>query len=362
VGICVSKVKKALENLNIQGEIIVVDNGSTDKSAAIAQKEGARVVFESEKGYGSAYLRGFKEAMGYIIIMGDADNTYDFSQIGRFILPLKEGYDFVIGSRFKGKIEKGAMPWLNRYIGNPILSGILRFFFKTEISDAHCGMRAFTKKAYKKMRLHSLGMELASEMIITALRENLKIKEIPINYSLRKGESKLIPVRDAWRHFSFMLIYSPTWLYLFPGLILFTVGLVLLFSLLYGPIVLLGHQWDTHIMVLASLSSILGIQIIMLGLFAKTFGVISSFLNEDKILSFIWRHFKLEKGILIGVSLLTFGFVFNLLIFNEWVMKHFGPLERVREAILGATFLIIGIQVVFSSFFLHMLGMKIKKD
>jgi len=360
VGICVRQAKETLNKFNIKGEIIVVDNGSSDNSVAIAQKEGARVVFEPEKGYGSAYLKGFSEAKGQIIIMGDSDNSYDFSQIGEFIKPLKEGYDFVIGSRFKGKINKGAMPWANKYIGNPILSGTLRLFFNTYISDAHCGIRAFTRKAYRKMDLHSIGMEFASEMVIAAIRESLKIKEIPITYSIRKGKSKLIPIRDAWRHFSFMLIYSPTWLYLFPGLALFIVGLSLMFTLLYGPAVILGHQWDVHIMVLSSLLSILGVQIIMLGLFAKTFGVISGFLKNDKTLSLIWKYFKLERGIFIGIVLFLFGFVFNLLILSEWTIKHFGPIERVREAVLAATLIIIGIQTVFSSFFLHMLGMKTK--
>jgi len=360
VGLCVRKAKKALDNLGIKGEIIVVDNGSTDRSVEIAQREGARVVFAQEKGYGSAYLTGFKEAKGDILIMGDADNTYDFSQIGKFILPIKEGYDFVIGSRFKGKIKEGAMPWANRYIGNPILSGILRFFFKTNVSDSHCGFRSFTKRAFRKMELHSLGMEFASEMVIAAIRENLKIKEIPITYLQRKGRSKLVPLRDAWRHYSFMLIYSPTWLYLLPGLILFISGIVLSFLILFESIVIFGHLWDTHFMVLASLFSILGVQIIMLGLFAKTFGVLSGFLKEDKVLKFLWKYFKLEKGISIGIILFVFGFIFNLLILKEWLIRDFGPLERVGEAILGATFIIIGIQTIFSSFFLHMLGMRTK--
>ena len=362
IGICIRKAKKAFADLNINGEVLVVDNGSTDRSVEIAQQEGARVVSEPERGYGSAYLKGFKEAKGDILIMGDADNTYDFSQIGRFLLPIKEGYDFVLGSRFKGKIRQGAMPWANRYIGNPILTGILRFFFKTTITDAHCGMRAFTKKAYRKMQLHSLGMEFASEMVIAALREGLKIREIPITYNLRKGESKLIPVRDAWRHFSFMLIYSPTWLYLTPGVVLFLAGVVSMFLLLYGPFALFGREWDIHIMVVASLFSILGSQIIMLGIFAKTFGVVSGFLKEDKVLQFLWKYFKLEKGIFVGVVLFTFGFIFNVLILKEWFLRHFGTLERVREAIFGSTFIIIGIQAFFNSFFLHMLGIKIKRD
>lgn len=362
VGICIRKAKKAFEDLDITGEVLIVDNGSTDRSVEIAQREGARVVFEPEQGYGSAYLKGFKEAMGEILIMGDADNTYDFSQIGKFIIPLKEGYDFVIGSRFLGTIQEGAMPWANRYIGNPILSGILRFFFKTNISDAHCGMRAFTKKAYRKMRLHSLGMEFASEMVVAAIREKLRIREIPISYHLRKGESKLVPVRDAWRHLSFMLIYSPAWLYLMPGIILFLGGVVFLFLFLYGPVQFFGREWDMHIMVMASLSSILGVQIVMLGMFAKTFGVVSGLLQHDRTLQFLWKYFKLEKGIFIGIVLFTFGLFFNLLILKEWIDRHFGSLERIREAILGATFIIIGIQAFFHSFFLHMLGIRFKRN
>jgi len=210
------------------------------------------------------------------------------------------------------------------------------------------------------MELHSLGMEFASEMIIAAMRENLKIKEVPIDYACRRGESKLRPVADAWRIISFSLIYSPTWLFLVPGLLLFGFGVVFQFLILTEQAVLLGHKWDVHIMTVASMCSILGIQIVMLSLFAKTFGVIHGFLKEDKVLRFLWTHFKLEKGILIGFILAIMGLVFNFFILRLWILQDFGSLEKVREAIFNSSLIIAGIQIIFSSFFLHMLGMKTK--
>jgi len=358
VGICVKKAKKALEDLGLSGEIIVVDNGSTDNSAQVAQEAGAKVVFEPERGYGSAYLRGFREAQGQILIMGDADNSYDFLQIEKLISPLKDGYDLVIGSRFKGRIRKGAMPFANRYIGNPFLSLVLKILFKVKISDGQSGFRAFSRQAYQKMELHSLGMEFASEMVIAAIRENLKIKEVPIDYSCRKGQSKLNPIQDAWRIISFALIYSPDWLYLIPGLLFFLGGAYFLILIMQGKAIILGHKWDIHIMALASMFSVVGVQIILLGLFAKTFGVIVGFLKEDKLLEFLWQYFKLEKGIFIGTLLVILGMLINFLILRQWVAQGFGPLERIREAIIASTLIIIGIQIIFSSFFFHMLGMK----
>lgn len=210
LGTCIEKAQNTLKSLNIQGEVVVADNGSTDTSIEIAERLGARVVHQSTRGYGAAYLAGFAAAQGQYIIMGDSDDTYDFTDLERFITPLQDGYDFVIGNRFKGKILPGAMPWANRYIGNPILSGMLRVFFGTYISDSHCGMRAFTIDAYKRMDLKTTGMEFASEMVIKAVQTELKILEIPITYHPRGGESKLNAVRDAWRHIRFMLKHKLT--------------------------------------------------------------------------------------------------------------------------------------------------------
>jgi glycosyltransferase involved in cell wall biosynthesis len=227
VGSCIRKVAAFFKKNNLKGEILVVDNGSADSSARIAHNEGARVIMEPARGYGAAYLRGFREANGRYIAMADADDTYDLAQIGDFLKPLQQGYDMVIGSRFKGKMHRGAMPWANRYIGNPILTGLYKLFFKTDLTDIHCGMRSFTRQAYQRLNLHCLGMEFASEMMLEALRKKIKIKEIPIEYYPRKGSSKLRPIKDAWRHLRFMLLFCPAWLYLIPGVCIATGGFLL---------------------------------------------------------------------------------------------------------------------------------------
>ncbi len=208
LGICIEKAQRTLEVLGVQGEVIVADNGSTDTSVSLAENLGARVVYQPLRGYGATYLAGFATTRGKYIIMGDSDDTYDWTDLERFIIPLQNGYDLVIGNRFKGEILPGAMPWTRRYIGNPILSGILRVLFGTHISDSHCGMRSFTSNAYEQMELQTTGMEFASEMVIKAVQANLKILEIPITYHPRDGESKLNPIKDAWRHLRFMVTYK----------------------------------------------------------------------------------------------------------------------------------------------------------
>ena len=220
IGPCIEKAREGIRRLGLHGEIIVCDNGSTDRSVEIATRLGARVFHERRKGYGSAYMRGISEARAEYIIMGDSDDTYDFADLEPFLKPLREGYELVMGSRFSGTILPGAMTFSHRYIGNPVLSGILKLFYRVDISDAHCGMRSFTKDAYARMRLQTTGMEFASEMVINAGRERLKIAEVPITYYPRKGESKLETWRDGWRHLRFMLLYSPTHLFLLPGLLL----------------------------------------------------------------------------------------------------------------------------------------------
>ena len=205
LGACIKKTQCTLETIGIQGEVIIADNGSTDNSAAIAKRFGASVVHQPLRGYGAAYLAGFAAARGQYLLMGDSDDTYDFTDLERFITPLHEGYDLVIGNRFKGKMHKDAMSWARRYIGNPILSGLLRLLFRTDIGDSHCGMRSFTADAYKRMALQTTGMEFASEMVVKAVQAELKILEIPINYAPRAGESKLHPLPDAWRHIRYLL-------------------------------------------------------------------------------------------------------------------------------------------------------------
>lgn len=260
IGICIEKALKALDTLGVSGEVVIRDNGSTDRSIEIARAYGDRVVIvhEAERGYGSAYLKGFETARGRHILMGDSDDTYDLSELNRFLETLREGYDLVIGNRFKGHILPGAMTWSHRYIGNPVLSGILNLFFRTGIGDAHCGMRAFTRSAYERMHLQTTGMEFASEMIINASKAGLRMTEIPITYYPRRTRSKLNSLSDGWRHLRFMLLYSPTWLFLFPGSILFGLGILILLLLLPGPFLIAGHAYDIHFMVLGSMLALLG--------------------------------------------------------------------------------------------------------
>jgi glycosyltransferase involved in cell wall biosynthesis len=355
IGTCINKIKDVFLKEGISGEIIVADNGSVDKSIEIARALGAKVVGESRKGYGAAYLRGLREAHGKYIVIADSDNTYDLYDIPKFITSLKDGYDFVIGSRFKGNIQKGAMSWTHRYIGNPILSGVCRLFFRTRLSDIHCGMRAFTLDAYRKMRLMALGMEFATEMVVAALENRLKIYEIPINYHPRKGKSKLMPLADAWRHIRFMLLYCPVWLYFFPGMIGFVIGISILFLLLGGPFLFLHHYWNTHLMIFSSTLSIFSYQIINLGVYAHTYAIRQGFLRYDNFTLFFKKRFNLEKGIIIGGVVTFSGVTVLFFIFMEWLSKGFGELQRIRESILAMTLIVIGLQTIFSSFFISLL-------
>jgi glycosyltransferase involved in cell wall biosynthesis len=357
---CIQKIKEEFHKLNIFGEIIVVDNGSSDSSSDIARSEGAIILFEPLKGYGSAYLRGLKEAKGRYIIIADSDDTYDFHDIPAFLQKLRGGCDFVIGSRFKGKIKRGAMSWTHRYLGNPILSGMCRLFFRTSLSDIHCGMRAFTSEAFHKMQLESLGMEFATEMVVSALQEKLNICEVPVDYHPRKGKSKLEPLSDAWRHIRFMLLYCPVWLYFIPGAIGFISGLSLTILLLNGPVFFLGRYWDLHVNIFASAICILSYQILNLGIYAHTYAINQGFLKFDRFTNFLQRYFKLERGLLAGAAIFLSGLLINIFIFIEWFSKDFGSLYRIRESILATTLLVIGLQTIFSSFFVSLLFLRRK--
>ncbi len=362
IGICVNKIRTVFIREGIRGQIIVVDNGSIDRSREVAVAAGAEVISEAQKGYGAAYLAGLAQAKGKYIIIGDSDNTYDFYDIPKFLKPLGQGYDFVMGSRFKGGMQKGSMSWSHRYIGNPILSGLCRLFFRTRLSDIHCGMRAFTAEAYKKMELMTLGMEFATEMVVSALRTNLKIYEIPISYHPRTGVSKLSPLADAWRHIRFMLLYCPLWLYFVPGLTGFIVGIMALLLLSRGPFLFLGHYWDIHFMAFASMLCILSCQVLHLGVYAHTYAIRQGFLKYDKVTLFFKEHFNLERGIILGGAVFLVGATINLFIFIEWFSRHFGELSRLRESILGMTLLVIGIQTIFSSFFISLLFLERRRN
>ncbi|MFA5356657.1 MAG: glycosyltransferase family 2 protein [Candidatus Omnitrophota bacterium] len=361
IGFCIKKIEELFAREGIAGEVIVADNGSVDRSVEIAGGLRARVFTESRKGYGAAYLRGLREARGKYIVIADSDDTYDFYDIPKFLKPLKEGYDFVIGSRFKGKIQKGAMSWTHRYIGNPILSGICRLFFRTRLSDIHCGMRAFTHEAYRRMELMALGMEFATEMVVAALRSQLKVYEVPINYHPRKGRSKLMPLADAWRHIRFMLLYCPVWLYFIPGIAGFLSGISILLLLSAGPFFFLGHYWDIHLMVFAGVLSIFSYQVLNLGIYAHTYAIRQGFLGYDQFTLFFKKRFNLEKGIMLGGAIALAGVAIFSFIFIEWVAKGFGELERIRESILAMTFTVIGLQTIFSSFFISLLFLERKE-
>lgn len=362
VGLCIKKCLKVFRENNIKGEIIVVDNGSTDKSREIILESGAKLVDESRKGYGSAYLKGFSEAQGKCIVMGDADNTYDFLDIPSFLKPLKEGYDFVIGSRLKGDIKmgKGTMPFLHRYVGNPILTFILRKLFDINVSDAHCGMRSLKKESYHRLNMKTIGMEFASEMIINARKANLKTKEIPISYNLRQGESKLRTFKDGWRHLRFMLLYSPNFVFLIPGAFLFITGFVLDLILVSGPVLVWGKSFDFHFMFIGSLFLLTGYQIANLGFFAKTYAYSEKFADEkdDKLIKFLSQKVTLERMIFIGSAVFFAGFFILGSILFEWIGSGYGELFEVRKMILSVTFMIIGIQIVFNGFYYSILKLK----
>ncbi|MFA5858340.1 MAG: glycosyltransferase family 2 protein [Elusimicrobiota bacterium] len=359
-----ASIKKGFAGITktgLPGEVIVVDNGSTDKSVELSKNLGARVINESEKGYGNALRRGIDDAYGKYIIMGDSDDTYDFSELDKFVKLLKDGgYDLVMGSRFKGKILPGAMSWTHRYIGNPILSGILRVFFGGNVSDSHCGLRAFTKDAYKKMGLQTTGMEFASEMVIHALKLKLKIGEIPITYYPRRGESKLMGLRDAWRHTRFMLLYSPNYLFLLPGLLLFIPGIVMLITSLFGPLVLFGREWGIHVMVFASMMTILGWQILSLGLCAKSYAL-NIGLEESGRTKWLLRVFSIERAAAVSLIMILAGIGLILYILVTWMQHNFGALAEQKTALLAVTLITVGLQTIFSAFLTSMLQIKYRK-
>lgn len=356
VGICVEKARRALVELGVGGEIIVVDNGSSDDSPRIAARAGARVVHERRRGYGAACRRGFSEARGRYLVMGDADDSYDFRDIVRFIGPLEGGgVDMVLGARFKGTILPGAMPWSHRWIGNPILSGMLRLMFKARISDSHCGMRSLTRDAYERMNLRTEGMEFASEMVVNALREGLRIREVPISYHPRLGESKLLGIRDAWRHIRFMLIYSPSYLFQLPGLLLAVCGAAMVGLLAHGPRELFGRQWDTHVLLFGALALILGYNLMVFDILAKAFSMGAGLAKPARWLRMLSRVFSLERGLAVGALLVLAGLIVEVTIVTEWIRSGYGELMAVRAVVIGMTAMVLGAQTIFASFLMSLM-------
>jgi hypothetical protein len=356
VGQCVQTVLQTLKNMSVPAEVIVVDNGSTDGSPEIAAQAGARVIHERRRGYGAAYLRGFQEARGKYLVMGDSDGSYEFTDIPRFVEPLaRDDYDMVIGTRLKGNILPGAMSWSHRWIGNPVLSGMLRLLFHTRLSDSHCGMRAFTQEAYRRLPMRATGMEFASELVVNALRAHLRIREIPITYRPRTGESKLVGLRDAWRHVRFMLLYSPSYLFQLPGLCLILVGAFLVAYLAGGPRALFGRQWDFHVLLFGALMLILGYNLVLFDVFAKTFSMGAGFVSATHWLPRLLESFSLEKGLLLGALLFLAGLGLEIKIVVDWARSGYGELMAVRGIVVGMLAMVLGAQTIFASFLTSLL-------
>jgi glycosyltransferase involved in cell wall biosynthesis len=352
---CVRRARTAMQDSGIAGEVVVADNASEDRSAELAAAAGARVVREPRRGYGSAYLAGFAAARGRYIVMADADLTYDFGEIPRFVEKLDEGAQLVMGDRMDN-IHPGAMPWLHRYVGNPVLTGILNFFFRTGVSDAHCGMRALRRDVLPQLDLRTTGMEFASEMVIRASKEKLDIREFPIEYHPRGGESKLSSFRDGWRHLRFLLVHSPTHLFMLPGAILFALGALVSLTVL-SQIDIFGREWDLHAMVAGALLLIVGVQVVSLGLCAHAYG--TYFMSEkDPWFDRMRRRFRLEHGLMLGGAVLVAGLAVAIAIVVQWINRGFGALSEERLAVLAAALIIIGLQIFFSSFLLSILGLR----
>ena len=348
MGICIDKIKRVFHDNRIDGEIIVADN-SQDKTPIIAKNLGANVVTPDRSGYGYAYTYAFKHAKGNYIVMGDADDTYDFLEISKLLEPLKRGWaDLVIGSRFKGKIERGAMPWNHRWIGNPILTWFLNLFIKAGVSDAHSGFRAITREALMKMDLDADGMEFASEMIIESVKKRLRIKEVPISYYKRKSEnSKLCSFSDGWRHLRFMLLQAPTYLFMYPSFLLLSLGVFLMASALLN--LNIGFTPGTNSMIAGSLLTLIGYQVFFFGLFTKMIRGGS-----------LPRSFTLERGVIVAILIFAVGFAWTVKLVSEFIGSGESS-PSVEKSIMGFSLIVLGLQTFFSSFMLSIVAEKRKR-
>ena len=352
---CIKKAQWFIRENDLAGEVIIADNGSNDGSQAIATRLNARVVNIPAKGYGSALKGGIEAARGKYIIMGDADDSYDFSNLNPFIKKLRNGYDLVMGNRFKGGIQSGAMPFLHRYLGNPVLTGIGKLLFNSPCNDFHCGLRGFHKDAISSLELQTTGMEFASEMVVKATLHKMQITEVPTTLSPdgRSRPPHLNTWRDGWRHLRFLLMYSPRWLFFYPGIFLMLAGLLATLSLLPSP--------KVHSLLYSSTAMTIGFQIVTFALFTKVFGIGEGLLPEDRRLNRLFKYLNLETGLISGCVLLVMGMAASVYAFGIWGQNDFGslnPTETMPIVIPGVTCLALGIQTIFSSFFLSILGLK----
>ena len=355
---CVTQARSALDANGLAGEVIVVDNGSTDGSGDLARDAGADVVDEPRRGYGSAYLAGLAAAQGDYVVMVDADLTYDFGEIPAFVHELDQGADVVIGNRMQN-IKPGAMPLLSR-LGNPVLSGFLNVLHRTNVHDAHCGMRALRRDVVPVLNLRTVGMEFASEMVIRATREHLDVREVPIALHPRVGESKLSPFRDGWRHLRLILVYNPTFLFIIPGLVMLAVGsIVALLVLLEVPV--FGRNLLVHSLIFGCLLILIGVQAIGLGLCARAFGVY--FIGEqDMLFQRLRARLRLEHGLALALLILIIGLALVGVVIGKWAASGFGTLKEERLAILAFTVIAVGAQIFFTSFLVSIIGLRRPQD
>jgi hypothetical protein len=359
---CIQKALGYLARSGVSGEVLIADNGSTDGSQAIARGLGARVIDVPEKGYGAALIAGIAGARGCYVIMGDSDDSYDFSALDPFIAKLRDGYDLVMGNRFKGGIAPGAMPPLHRYLGNPVLSTIGRVFFGGPIRDFHCGLRGFSRAAIIALDLRAPGMEFASEMVVKATMRGLRITEVPTTLSPdgRSRPPHLRSWRDGWRHLRFLLIFCPRWLFLYPGAVLFALGALGMAALLPGPVRLGGITLDVHSLLYASGAVVMGFQAVQFWVFARLYGGVTGLLPEPQRLSRALSRFGLEAGLVAAALLLLFGLGLGFFAVGQWGTQDFGALaggKVMRLAIASVTAMLLGLQLAFGAFFLALLGM-----
>src|SRR5438132_6233272 len=356
---CVDKARKALQEAGLSGEVVVADNGSTDGSIEIAEEHGARVIRVTQRGYGAALRAGIAGARGPFIIMGDADDSYDFSDVPRFVEKLREGNDIVLGNRFRGGIKPGAMPPLHRYFGNPGLTAVLNTLFHAHIGDGYCGMRGFTRGLYDRLDLRSSGMEFALEMVIKSAQIGARMAEIPIVlWPDKRGRAPhLRSFRDGWRSLRFMLLYAPNWLFFLPGALLVAMGLAIVFWLLPGPRAITPRvTLDIHTMIFGVIFTLMGAQILSIGAFAKVFSYAERFDRGTVSLRRVLKRVTLETGLLLGGALALTGFAGCAWITWDWASNGFGELHAVRGVLFWSMWLFLGMQIIFASFFLSMLG------
>jgi glycosyltransferase involved in cell wall biosynthesis len=363
VGTCVQKAVAALQKAGIHGEVLVADNGSTDGSVELAQSAGARVVHVDQRGYGNALRGGIHAARGTYVLMADSDDSYDFTHIPRFIEQLRNGSDLVMGNRFLGGIRDGAMPPLHRYLGNPVLTAIGRLFFRSPSRDFHCGIRAFRKESYERMDIRSTGMEFASEMVVKASLLRMKVSEVPTTLSPdgRGHPPHLRTWHDGWRHLRFLLMYSPRWLFLYPGIGSIVVGLATCIWLMPGPRRVGGIVFDFHTLAYGFGAILVGFQLLAFAVFTKVFAITEGLLPEDPRLNRMFEYIKLETGLLAGALCVGLGIVGSLLAVSTWARSSFGPITSdnlLRLVMLSVFALILGPQIIFSSFFLSILGLR----